>query len=76
MTIIPYNDETLTAAINQIYYLNSNLGGTKILEPLSYAQSQLRNLDDDFKSIYGTELSQRIFVLTDGKVPNRREVEQ
>jgi len=58
---IAYNDQTSAAAISQIERMSADFGGTEITNPLRSCAVQGKN--------------QRIFVLTDGQVHDRYEVE-
>ena len=56
---VPYNDENLASAQEEVDKLEAKMGGTEILEPL--------------KEILEEEsfLPRKVFVLTDGSVSNR-----
>ena len=57
---VPYNQSNLDKAMKHAQYLQANLGGTELMEPLKYAFDQ--------KPIAG--LPRQVFVLTDGSVSN------
>ena len=65
--IIDYNEKNLHEAIQHIHQFSANMNGTDIATPLQMAISMSEFLE-------GENMKQRVFILTDGTVPNPQEV--
>ena len=63
--VFRYNDATNKAACDKINKFQADMGGTNILDPLEMALSEIPAKDPA-----GKPYRKRIFMLTDGQVPN------
>uniref|UniRef100_A0A3B3BM09 VIT domain-containing protein n=1 Tax=Oryzias melastigma TaxID=30732 RepID=A0A3B3BM09_ORYME len=61
---VEYSEETMEEALKKVEGMQSDLGGTDILQPLKYIYSQP----------FISNLPRQLFILTDGEVENPKEI--